>query len=299
MPLAMPAAARIPASCPAPEASSTTGSPRSRSSSARAARTSELSSTGSVVVSGSNPIASSSRSRPARSGARASTLIRARPGTTLDLDLSDRCDRAGNPARSRADSEHGLGGGDERVLATLHRRRAGVPRPAFEHELAPRIADDPGDDSERGACALEHRPLLDVQLEEDGRELDPARAERAAADAADLLAPERDDRPGARPLDGLEPRDDAECAVEASAPRDAVQVRPDPDARCDGRAAEQVPRRVRLHLQSCLAHPLLREGERLVLRQARMRTVRAGTSAQRVEPVEPVEEAHAPEPTAA
>ena len=127
-----------------------------------------------------------------------------------------------------ADAEDLGGRLDERVLAVLHRRRSGMAGAAFEPELAARVADDARDDAERHARPLERRPLLDVELEERRRHLLVA-AERAAADAADLLAAKGHDRAAARLLDGLDRGDDAERAVELPSLRHGVEMGADPD----------------------------------------------------------------------
>ncbi len=114
------------------------------------------------------------------------------------------------------------------------------PARPLEDELAARVADDPRDDPERRVRLREHRALLDVHLEERGGQRRAAGHERAAADAADLLAAEDDDRARARPLDRVDRRHDAERAVEAAAVRDAVEVRSDPDPRRSHERADEV-----------------------------------------------------------
>src|SRR5437868_6869746 len=46
-----------------------------------------------------------------------------------------------------------------------HRRRPGMPGRACERQREGAGADDPGDDADVDALSLEHRSLLDVQLE--------------------------------------------------------------------------------------------------------------------------------------
>ena len=104
---------------------------------------------------------------------------------------------APSPRRRRA-RQHERGRLDERVLAGVHRRRAGVVGAALEDDLAARLPDDRGDDPERRVRAREHRALLDVQLEERARQ--PAVLDAgAAAGAASLLVAEGDD--GERDVD--------------------------------------------------------------------------------------------------
>ena len=129
---------------------------------------------------------------------------------------------------------------DERVLAAGHRRRPRMPRPPLEDELPAGVADDSGHDPERHAGVREHGPLLDVELEIGARHRPAARNERPAPDAPDLLAAEHHHRPGADALHGFDRRDDAERAVEAAAPRDAVQVRARPDVVPLSRASDEV-----------------------------------------------------------
>ena len=95
------------------------------------------------------------RAGRARSGspARASTETVTRAGTTLTApgstcDAADRGDRA-RPRRAR-DVEDELGGRDERVVARVHRRRAGVVGAALEDDLA---AGDAGDRRSRSRSA--------------------------------------------------------------------------------------------------------------------------------------------------
>src|SRR5438093_492380 len=94
---------------------------------------------------------------------------------------------------------------------------AGTP---LDDQLAAGDGDDRGDDAERRVRLCEAGALLDVELEERSRKWPSAGDERAAADAADLLAPERDHGSRAGVLDGLDRGDDAERAVEPPAVRD-------------------------------------------------------------------------------
>jgi predicted lactoylglutathione lyase len=145
----------------------------------------------------------------------------------LDLDLPDGRDGTVDRERGVADPEERLGRGDERVLPSDHRRRACMAHTPLEHDLTSDIADDPRDDPERSTGVGEHRPLLDVQLEE-RRGQRALRDERATPDAADLLATERDHGSSSDSLDRLDRRDDAECAIELAALGNGVEVRADP-----------------------------------------------------------------------
>ncbi len=95
---------------------------------------------------------------------------------------------------------------------------------ALELELTVRVPDNPGHHSERCVGTGEHRPLLDMEFEKRGWQRTPARHEGPASDASDLLTSENDDRSGADPLDGLDPRHDTQRAVEAAAPRHRVEM---------------------------------------------------------------------------
>ena len=83
IPAGTPALARMPASWPAPEGSSSTGRPSACTSARRAARISSDIGDGSVRIGSSTASAAASRSSRWASGARASTLSRTRPGMTF------------------------------------------------------------------------------------------------------------------------------------------------------------------------------------------------------------------------
>ncbi len=95
---------------------------------------------------------------------------------------------------------------------------------SVDHDVAARVADDPGHDPERRVRSREHRALLDVELEERTRKGPAGRDERAAPDAADLLAAEHDDGARSDALDGLDRGHDAQRAVEATPLWNAVEV---------------------------------------------------------------------------
>ena len=98
-----------------------------------------------------------------------------------------------------ADLERELGGAGERVPALVHRRRAGVGRLAVPRDPRALDAERAEHDAERKIERLEHRALLDVQLEvgAGAGEL-RARLERAVELDAVLAAA----RPAARPRRG-------------------------------------------------------------------------------------------------
>ena len=76
--------------------------------------------------------------------------------------------RSASRARALFDREHHFGRRGQRVAAQAHRRRARVAGDAVHADLEPRRAVDRGDDAERQALRLQHRPLLDMHLDEGG-----------------------------------------------------------------------------------------------------------------------------------
>ena len=104
-----------------------------------------------------------------------------------------------------------------------------MPRLSVEDQLAARVADDPGHDPERRVPFGEDRSLLDVELEEGTWPGIAARDEGAAADASDLLSAKDNNGADSYPLDGFDRRDDPERPIEATAARNRVEVRADPD----------------------------------------------------------------------
>ena len=81
-------------------------------------------------------------------------------------DAARRADRAAaDLGGDLADVERELRCAGERVAALVHRRRAGVRRLAAPREARALDAERPEHDAEREVHRLEHRPLLDVQLE--------------------------------------------------------------------------------------------------------------------------------------
>ena len=96
-------------------------------------------------------------------------------------DAARRADRAvPDLRRDRPDLERELRRAGERVAALVHRRRAGVRGLAAPRDEVALDAEGAEDDAERQVERLEHRPLLDVELEVRRRVLElPPRLERA------------------------------------------------------------------------------------------------------------------------
>ena len=120
-------------------------------------------------------------------------------------DAARRADRAvPDLGRDLADVERELRGAGERVAALVHRRRAGVRRLAAPGEARALDPERPEHDAERDVHRLEHRALLDVELEVRGGVRRAARAPRAhcrarrRARATRPAAPCRPGRPAAR-----------------------------------------------------------------------------------------------------
>ena len=67
--------------------------------------------------------------------------------------------------RDRPDLQRELGRSGERVAALVHRRRARVRGLALPGDLVALDAERAEHDAEREVHGLEHRPLLDVELE--------------------------------------------------------------------------------------------------------------------------------------
>ena len=96
-------------------------------------------------------------------------------------DAAHRADRAlAGARRDLAELELELRRAGQRVAPLVHRRRAGVRGLAAEGDLVPLDPERPEHDAQRQAHRLEHRPLLDVQLEVGGGALQlRARLQRA------------------------------------------------------------------------------------------------------------------------
>jgi hypothetical protein len=161
-----------------------------------------------------------------------------------------------------------------------------MPSGPLEDPLAAHDPDDAGDETERHAEALQHGPLLDVELEK-GRRERAGRGEGGTPDAAGLLAPERDDGASAHALDGLDRRHDAERAVEPAALGDRVEVRAEQDGRL-ARPPEEVAGFVDLDREAGLGHPGGGEVVRALFALGAADAVRPGTVADCEERVEPL-----------
>ena len=238
-----------------------------------------------------------SASRRVASGARTSRLIQTRSGITFappgaTSTFPTGRNRVLDRKRRIADAEDLRRGGDERIVAALHRRRSRVACMSLDDELPARITDDPRHDAERDPALGEHRALLDMELEKRARQLTASRDERPAADASDLLTAERDHRAATRALDGLDRADHAERAVEPPTLGHRVQVRADPDVVTFARAAEEVAVRVHLDDEPCLLEPACGELVRLVLGGAWMRSVGTRPVTDRVELLEALVNPH-------
>src|SRR5262249_39296262 len=87
----------------------------------------------------------------------------------LDVELADGGDgAAAGSARRPLDAEDDLGGAGERVLAQMHRRRAGVVEVADDADDELDEPRDGGDGADVELLRLEDAALLDVELEERG-----------------------------------------------------------------------------------------------------------------------------------
>ena len=295
IPVSTPAAASTPASCPAPEGSSTAGAATRSISSRRTERIDVVELNRRQVEAGVEV----ERVQEARE----SLLVgRARidcqpnasgnhvHGARLDLEHADRGDRAVDRPRRVAHAEHVLRRLHERVVARIHRRRAGVPGRALEHHFAPGRADDARHDAERGPRAFEHRPLLDVQLDVASGQR-PCLREREASVATTLLVAKRDDTERARARadgsDCFDRGDDAERSVVLASVRHAVEVRAGPDlgqlALRPTKPTDHVPERVTGHREPRLDHPLLGERAGLALGLAPGRAIRSTAPSEHVE----------------
>ena len=110
------------------------------------------------------------------------------PGETFTMPVVAR-----TSSRARgvvAPRQRAARGGEEGVAAQVHRRRAGVRVRAGEAHRVALDAERAEHDAEREVELLEHRPLLDVQLEVGERALEP-RARLAHAVEVDAVGGER------------------------------------------------------------------------------------------------------------
>ncbi len=292
-----PAVARIPASCPAPEASSTSGSPRASTASRSACRR---------VPGEACRLDAVGRDETDRGDERVEPLdirradVEAEPDSRrnhvraagLDVELSPPWRRhRGSPGRIT----HALDlacGRDERVLTADHRRRSGMPRTPVEDELPAGIPDDSGHDSDRHVSFGQHGSLLDVELEKRPRKRP---ASRDAARGFRRIRPPPRERPRrSRHRRARPPR----SPRRRRAPRRSGR----PGGRCRGASRPSRHRRpARPHVRrGCRggrprprAPPprasVAASAMRLVLGRGGMRSVRAGAAADRVQLVEPLE----------
>src|SRR5262249_236560 len=145
IPAGTPAAARMPASWPAPETSSGASGAAARSAGSGGGATAA----GAGAGGGAGPHARGPPAHAARGGGggRGGRVEREDPAlgddvhrSRLDAQLSDRRDGAVGGGRLRV--EHELRRLDERVVAPVHRRRARVVGAALEDDLAAGLADD-------------------------------------------------------------------------------------------------------------------------------------------------------------
>ena len=130
-----------------------------------------------------------SRRAPRRPGWRRSTQKNTSPGTTLrefgrfSISPTVRDAERRMRARDRVDALDQARGAEQRVLAQMHRRRAGVRVLAGDRRLVPAHRLHAGDDADVLALGLQDRPLLDVQFEERRQRMRAAALGAAIADA--------------------------------------------------------------------------------------------------------------------
>ena len=170
---------------------------------------------------------------------------------------------------------------DERVRALIDRGRPGVRGAPLEGNRASHLAGDTGDDPERLAETLQHRPLLDMDFDEGVGKL----RESTAAHRPRLFGPESDQAQlrVAKSVGGLDRCDNTERAVEASAVRHRVEMGATPDP-SGAAVAEQIAGLVRRDAEAGLLHPA--RGE-LVSGVLLGRVAETRACADRVELVEP------------
>ena len=159
-------------------------------------------------------------------------------------------------------------------------------RAPLEGDRAAGLRAHRGDDAERLAEAGEHRPLLDMGFDEGIRKL----LQPPAAHRSRLLGAEGDhgQRRLAEAVGGLDRRDDSERAVEAPPIGNRVEMRPAPDPSI-APTPEKIASLVLTDLETGLTHPSRRE---LVCRVLLGRVPGARAAADRVQLVEPFEDAH-------
>ena len=87
----------------------------------------------------------------------------------MRIDHADRRDHVRRRLCETLDRQHHLGGGSETVAAHGHRHGTGVSGATIHDNLEAARAVDRRDDADRLIGALEHRPLLNVNLNETER----------------------------------------------------------------------------------------------------------------------------------
>ena len=227
MPEGMPADARMPASWPAPDGSSTTGSPEGLDLGAKRAanvlrhrrglRADPLldleCSREAVEPLGVGRARIHADDDAARDDVRAPRLHR---------HLTDGRNGAVDPACEIPRVEDELSRLHQRVLADVHRRRSGVSGRARERAAAADVSDDPGDDAQRHVCSAAASAPARCAARERIR---LGRAPAASRATSFLVAEDHDPEPRqAECLDRLETRDDAEGAVEPAGAGNRVEV---------------------------------------------------------------------------
>ena len=142
----------------------------------------------------------SSSVNPPAVAARTSIVKSATPGTTFAPPGSTEIfpTLAVTPSRLRAWSRSARatpGRAGKRVATQMHRRRTGVVRLAAQPHTVTAQADDRGDDADLDVLGLEHRALLDVELEvradvsNAGGRVDAVESKPAAAIASRSVTP--------------------------------------------------------------------------------------------------------------
>src|SRR5439155_5715758 len=151
-------------------------------------------------------------------------------GSRLDIDHPYRGHRPVHGCRNVTHLQDVDGGRHQSVETAEHRDGARMPDVPFEGALSADDADDPHRESQRSARPLQHRPLLDVHLEEALRQR-AARDEGGAPDTAALLVSKNGHGSLPDALDRLDRRDDPERTVELPSEGHRIQMRAGPDAR--------------------------------------------------------------------
>ena len=299
--LGTPAVASTPASCPAPDVSSTTG--RLASLELGAQHVLQLAAPSATGVDAVGRLEAERREQPVaplavgrprvdaqrhaggdhvaprRARPRPARRWRPRPRSTGRLLDPEDLARPPSPARRRG------------------RPSASSPRgpPGPRRRSSPRITPAMPVTIPSGAPASASRGPCSMCSSRNASGSSPLGDPRPASGAAALLVTEDDDRAAAGALDRLDRGDDAERAVELPALGDGVEVR----ARSRPRGSpfrvgpEEIPGRSTRHLQAGLLHPHPREVVRGVLLRRVADPVRARPLADRVQPLQALHHAHA------